>query len=129
MKIVARICLVLVLLCGAAALLLGLAFWTGHAWRFLPVHRALGLTMVAALCVLAVLAWRATARPALPALVIVYVLAVAALGLTQPRLLPGSAHWIVQVLHLATAGYAIGLGRKLAVAAGAMPGAGGPARD
>jgi hypothetical protein len=124
MKLAARICLALVLVCGVAALLLGLAFWSGHGWRFLPVHRALGLTLVAALCVLAVMAWSATARPVLPVLTIVYVLAVAALGLTQQRLLPGGAHWIVEVLHLATAGYAIGLGRKLAVAAGAFPSGG-----
>ncbi len=66
---------------------------------------------------LAVLAWRATSRAALPALVVLYAVAVAALGLAQQRLLPGSAHWIIRLLHLASAGYAIGLGRKLAMAA------------
>ncbi len=117
MRILTRICLVLVFLCGGAALALGLTFWTGHAWGLLPAHRALGLVLVAALCVLAVTAWRATSRPVLPLLAVLYALAVAALGVAQARLLPGSAHWIVEVLHLATAGYAIGLGRKLAAAA------------
>ena len=121
MNLATRISLAVVILCGVAALGLGLAFWTGHAWTLVPVHRALGLTLVVALCVLAALAWRATSRPALPALVIVYALAVAALGLAQQRLLPGSTHWIIKLLHLATAGYAIGLGRKLAVAARAKP--------
>ncbi len=117
MNLATRISLAVVILCGVAALGLGLAFWTGHAYALVPVHRGLGLTLVAALCVLAALAWRTTSRPALPALVIVYAVAVAALGLAQQRLLPGSAHWIIRLLHLATAGYAIGLGRKLAVAA------------
>lgn len=116
MKLVVRILLILVMLSGTGALLLGIAFWTGHAWSLIQVHMLLGLTLVAALCVLAAIAWRATSRPGLPLFVILFALGVAALGLEQNRLLPGSAHWVVQLLHLATAGFAIGLGRKLAVA-------------
>jgi hypothetical protein len=44
-------------------------------------------------------AW-AGLRPALVSLAAVYGLAILVFGMTQSRLLPGSGHWVVELLHL-----------------------------
>ena len=49
MTTLARLLKLLVRLCGLAALLLGLAFWTGHLFSWLSVHMLLGLVVVLAM--------------------------------------------------------------------------------
>jgi hypothetical protein len=63
---------------------------------------------------LAALAARAGVRPPLVALAAVWGLIVPILGLTQTRLLVGSAHWLIEVLHLLVGVGAIGLAEGLA---------------
>ncbi len=109
---------------GVVLIGLGLLFWTGNADPLIPVHMLLGIALVLALWVLAVLAAVAGVNLGLVALAFVWGLVVPALGLTQTRLLPNGAHWIIQVLHLLVGITAIALAQVLAMrinARGAQP--------
>ncbi len=85
---------------GMTQVALGLLFWTDRALTLVPLHMSIGATFVLALWVLVGLAARAGLRPGLVVLAAGWGLGILLLGITQARLLPGSAHWIVEVLHL-----------------------------
>ncbi|HEU4398887.1 MAG TPA: hypothetical protein VFU54_13765 [Actinomycetota bacterium] len=95
-------------------LVLGVLFWTGNALDLVPLHQTIGFLLVFGLWTLAGLAARAGVRPPLVALAAVWGLIVPILGLTQTRLLVGSAHWLIEVLHLLVGLGAIGLAENLA---------------
>jgi len=95
-------------------LVLGGLFWTGNALDLVPLHQTIGFLLVFGLWTLAGLAARAGVRPPLVALVAVWGLIVPILGLTQTRLLVGSAHWVIEVLHLLVGLGAIGQAEGLA---------------
>ena len=114
MKTATTIAQTLVRLCGLGLLTLGLLFWTGNARGLIPLHMLLGLVLVLALWTLAGLAARAGVPIGLVALAVAWGLIVPALGLTQGQLLPGSAHWVIQVLHLLVGLGAIGQAEGLA---------------
>lgn len=115
MKTAATALRIFVGLDGLVLIALGLLFWTGNADPLIPVHMLLGIALVLALWVLAVLAAVAGVNFGLVALAFVWGLIVAALGLTQTRLLPGDAHWLIQVLHLLVGITAIALAQILAM--------------
>jgi hypothetical protein len=104
----------LVRVCGLVQIVLGLLFWTNNARTLVPVHMLVGSLLVLSLWVLAVLAAVSGVNPGFVALAILWGLITLALGLTQTRLLPGSAHWVIQVLHLLVGLGAIGQGESLA---------------
>jgi hypothetical protein len=106
--------LLLVRLTGLVQLVTGLLFWTGNALTLLPLHLLSGLALVLTLWALAALAARAGAGPGLPGLAVLWGVLVVVLGLTQGRLLPGDAHWVIQALHLLVGLVAIGLAQNLA---------------
>jgi hypothetical protein len=81
-------------------LVLGVLFWIGTARGLVPLHQTIGILLVLGLWTMAFLAARAGVRPPLVALAAVWGLIVLLLGLSQTRLLVGSAHWVIQVLHL-----------------------------
>ena len=95
-------------------LVLGGLFWTGNALDLVPLHQTIGFLLVFGLWTLAGLAARAGVRPPLVALAAVWGLIVPILGLTQTRLLVGSAHWVIEVLHLLVGLGAIGQAESLA---------------
>jgi hypothetical protein len=95
-------------------LVLGGLLWTGRALDWVPLHQTLGFLLVFGLWTLAVLAARAGVRPPLVALAAVWGLIVIWLGLNQTELLVGSAHWLVEVLHLLVGVGAIGQAEGLA---------------
>jgi hypothetical protein len=95
-------------------LVLGGLFWTGNALDLVPLHQTVGFLLVFGLWTLAALAARAGVRPPLVALAAVWGLIVPILGLTQDRLLVGSAHWLIEVLHLLVGLGAIGQAEALA---------------
>jgi len=99
---------------GVVQLVLGGLFWTGNALDLVPLHQTVGFLMVFGLWTLAALAARAGVRPPLVALAAVWGLIVPILGLTQTRLLVGSAHWLIEVLHLLVGLGAIGQAEALA---------------
>jgi hypothetical protein len=95
-------------------LVLGGLFWTGNATGLIPLHQTVGFLLVFGLWTLAVLALRAGVQPGLAAAAIVWGLVVPILGLNQDQLLVGSAHWVIEVLHLLVGLGAIGLAERLA---------------
>lgn len=114
MKTAATIAQTIVRLCGLVLLTLGLLFWTGNARGLIPVHMLLGFVLVLALWTLAGLAAWAGVPARFVALAVAWGLITPALGLTQGQLLPGSAHWVIQVLHLLVGLGAIGQAEGLA---------------
>jgi hypothetical protein len=98
-------------------LVLGLAFWTGNATGLVDLHMLLGFLFVLGLWTMAALAARARVRPGLVALAAAWGLVVPVLGLNQQQLLPGSAHWLIEVLHLLVGVVAMGLSEALAARA------------
>ncbi|HEV8648570.1 MAG TPA: hypothetical protein VG276_04015 [Actinomycetes bacterium] len=104
----------LIRLTGLVQIVLGVLFWTGNARGLIPLHMLVGFVLVLSLWVMAALAARAGVQPGLVALAAVWGLVVPVLGLAQDRLLPGSAHWLIQVLHLLVGLAAIGQGESLA---------------
>ena len=99
-------------------LALGLAFWTGNALGLVDLHQLIGILIVLGLWTQAALAARAgvpaghggRGRPCWGLLVVV-------VGLTQRDLLPGSAHWVIEVVHLLLGIGAVGLAENLATRA------------
>ncbi len=99
---------------GAAALVLGLAFWTGRLYGLLDVHMALGAAVVLALWALAILALRRHVARSLAVGAILWGALTLALGPAQTGLLTGDLHWIVRLAHLLLGLGAIALGALLA---------------
>lgn len=115
MKATATALRIFVGLDGVILIILGLLFWTGNAGALVPVHMLLGIALVLALWLLAGLAAIAGVNLGLVALAFVWGIIVPILGLTQERLLPNGAHWIIQVLHLLVGITAIALAQVLAL--------------
>ena len=102
---------------GVVQLALGLAFWTGNALGLVDLHQLLGILLVLALWTQAALAYRAGVPAGMVAAAVVYGLIVPIVGLTQRELLPGSAHWLIQVLHLLLGVGLLGVAENLATRA------------
>jgi hypothetical protein len=103
----------LVRVTGVLLLVLGLLFWSGDALNLIPVHMLLGLILVLSLWLLAALASQAGVPLGMAAGAAVIGLITLVLGLTQDSLLPGSTHWVIQVLHLLVGMAAIGSGEMI----------------
>ena len=114
MKTAVSILLWTIRITGVIQIVLGMAFWTNNLYSLLPVHMLVGVILVVALWVLAGLAARMGASLGLVALAVVWGLIVPILGIMQTQLLPGSAHWVIEVIHLLVGLIAIGLGDRLA---------------
>jgi hypothetical protein len=94
-------------------LVLGIAFWTGHGLSLIAVHTAVGTVLVLALWTTAGLAAAARAPGGLVAAGFIWGIVVIAFGMNQMSILPGSSHWIIQVLHLLVGMAAVGLNERL----------------
>lgn len=114
MKTTATVLQILVRIIGTILIILGVVFWTGNATTLIPLHMLLGITLVLLLWALAILGAIAGVNLGLVAVALIWGLIVPILGLTQERLLPGSMHWIIQVVHLLVGLGAIGLADNLA---------------
>jgi hypothetical protein len=104
----------MVRLAGGLQIVLGLLFWAGFALDFIGLHMLLGMLLVLLLWTLAGMAAWARISPALAALAVAWGLGTPVLGMTQAQLLPGAAHWIVQVAHFAVGLVALSLAETLA---------------
>jgi hypothetical protein len=102
---------------GVIQLLLGLAFWTGNLLGLVDLHQLLGILLVLVVWTLAALAHRAGVPAGMVAGAVVLGLVVPIVGLTQRELLPGSAHWVIQVIHLLLGIGLLGLAENLATMA------------
>ncbi|MGH2457476.1 MAG: hypothetical protein ACRDIY_01250 [Chloroflexota bacterium] len=106
---------------GLIQIALGILFWTGHALSLIPLHMLDGILFVLCFWTLAVLAARAGVGTGLVAMALVWGLIVVVLGMTQTRILPGDAHWVVQVVHLLVGVGAITQSERLARAIKSQP--------
>ena len=113
MEATTTVLLVLVRILFLIQVVLGISFWTGHELNLIGMHMLLGLALVGCLWASAIVA--AVARVQLGIIIAGLVVGaiVIALGLTQTTLLPGAAHWTIQVLHLLVGAGAIGLNERL----------------
>ncbi len=107
----------LVRVTGLIQIVLGVLFWTGNQVTLVPVHILVGLILVLSLWTLAFVAARAGVQPRFAAVAFLWGVLVIVLGYTQTQLLTGSAHWLIQVLHLLVGltaiGQAEGLGQRI----------------
>jgi hypothetical protein len=113
MQVVLTVTQMLVRITGVLLLILGLLIWTEGMRDLVFPHIILGLVMVIALWLLAVVGARLGAPMGLAASVAVMGLIVLVLGMSQNSLLPGGAHWIIQVLHLLLGMAAVGMAEAL----------------
>jgi hypothetical protein len=114
MKTTATIIQQMIRLAGVLQIALGLLFWVGYALDFIGLHMLLGILLVLLLWTLAGMAAWARIAPALAALAIVWGLGTPILGMVQAQILPGSAHWVVQVVHFLVGLVALALAESLA---------------
>lgn len=103
-----------VIVAGVVQLILGLLFWAGIGKGLVPVHAAIGIILVLSLLILTFLCARAGAPIGLVILTVIWSLVVPVVGLVQKQVLVGSAHWIVQVVHLLLGVGTMGLASILA---------------
>lgn len=105
----------LVRVAGVLALILGLLLWTSDVpSTFVPIHMLLGVLTVLGLWLLAATA--SQMGGASPGLLIgagVLGLVVAGVGFSQQDVLPGGAHWIIQVVHLVLGMAAVATGEMI----------------
>jgi|WetSurMetagenome_2_1015567.scaffolds.fasta_scaffold465112_2 hypothetical protein len=98
---------------GLVQLVLGVITWTGSAGYLTPIHIIVGSLLVVALLVLSYLAARSGFSTGIVVLAVAWALVLPAWGMAQEKLLPGTSHWIIQVLHLLCGIGAIGLAEML----------------
>jgi hypothetical protein len=109
----ARVLNTLIRICGAGALVLGLAFWLGYGRSLTPLHIALGIGLVICLWALTGVAWRYTSNTGLMLFAAGWGLVTWILGMTHDQILPGSRHWAIELTHLVVGVIAIVLGGVL----------------
>lgn len=101
MSRVLNIFLMVIRLLVVVMLILGIIIWTGNADVLINIHMLIGILTVLCLWVFAVLFARAPGGNwGLAIGAIVLGIVVALVGSMQQQWLVGSAHWVIQVIHL-----------------------------
>ena len=113
MKTLTGLVNILVRVCGAGALALGIASWLGY-WSLTRIHMAFGIGLVLSLWAMAAIAWWNASQRGLAAFAIAWGFLTWLVGVTQIHLLPGSSHWVVEFGHLAIGVISIALASSLA---------------
>jgi hypothetical protein len=113
MRTITSISLWIVRISGTLQLLLGILFWTGHGYEYLPVHIINGSVIVLTLWTVAVLALVARTRRGLAVFGLLWGLVLPAFGMVQATVLVGSMHWIIRVTHLIMGLAAMGIAGTL----------------
>jgi hypothetical protein len=110
-----RIASLVLRVCGALALILGLLFWTGNSLNLVPIHMLLGLLVVLSLWIVGIGqafsrggSWPLAGGALLLGLLVIVV------GMRQSSLLVGSFHWVIRVVHLLLGILAVGVGQMAA---------------
>ncbi|MFZ0218531.1 MAG: hypothetical protein WAM30_21555 [Candidatus Dormiibacterota bacterium] len=81
-------------------ILLGIAFWLGHLVSFEPLHQTFGFLIAIFLIVLSILAIVRAGAFGLGGAGIVVAILLPIVGMGQLDWLPGSGHFVIQILHL-----------------------------
>lgn len=93
-----------------ALLVLGVLLWLGRPAPWREAHIGLGYLLGIAVIALGAIAARVTGRVGMLLVIVAWTAAIVWYGLAHARFLPGSAHWVAQLVHvilgLATAGLA-----------------------
>ena len=113
MRTITAATLWIVRISGTLQLLLGVSFWTGHGYKYLPLHIVNGFVIVVTLWTAAALAFIARTRQGLAVFGILWGLVLPAFGIIQASVLPGSMHWVVRVAHLIMGLLAMGVAGTL----------------
>jgi hypothetical protein len=100
MRLVLTSAQMLVRITGVLQLILGLLIWAENMFNLVGIHTLIGLVFVLSLWVLAAVSTRAGVPTTQAAGVIILGLIALVFGMVQTSLLPGSLHWIIQILHL-----------------------------
>lgn len=96
------------------ALVMGIIFWTGNLKNLQPVHMLIGIIVVLSLWVIGLAqGFIKGGSFGLAVATFIVGLLLAIVGLYQQNWLPGSAHWVIQVIHLLLGLSAIGLGEMI----------------
>ena|SRR5579859_4298860 len=97
-----------------ATLILGILFWTGNAINLIPIHMLIGIIVVLSLWTIGLAqGFMKGGSFALAAATFILGLILAIVGLYQQSWLAGSAHWVIQVIHLLLGLSAIALGEMI----------------
>jgi hypothetical protein len=97
-----------------ATLILGILFWTGNANNLIPIHMLIGIIVVLSLWTIGLAqGFMKGGSFALAAATFILGLILAIVGLYQQSWLAGSAHWVIQVIHLLLGLSAIALGEMI----------------
>lgn len=113
MKTTATVLQMLIRITGVILIILGGLFWSHSALQWMGLHMILGFVLVIALWMLAFLGARAGVSAGMVSVALVWGLVVVIVGVKQTSLMPGSAHWVIQVVHLVLGLGAMGLGEAL----------------
>ena len=100
---------------GTVLIVLGILFWTGHAFELVRLHIGLGVALVALLWALSLIGARVRLHWALPAVSALWGVLVLGFGMSMGRMLPGRSHEFVRVLHFFIGLIAIGFSESLAL--------------
>jgi hypothetical protein len=112
---VSRIASIVLRVCGALAVILGILFWSGNALNLLPIHMLLGLLVVLSLWIVGIgQAFSSGGNWPLALGALLLGLLVIVVGMTQSSLLVGPFHWVIQVVHLLLGILAVGIGQVAA---------------
>ena len=96
------------------ALVMGIIFWTGNLENLQIVHMLIGFIVVLSLWVIGLAqGFIKGGSFGLAVATFIVGLLLAIVGLYQQNWLPGSAHWVIQVIHLLLGLSAIGLGEMI----------------
>ena len=97
-----------------AALIMGILLWIGNADNLIPIHMLIGIIVVLSLWTIGLAqGFMKGGSFALAAATFILGLILAIVGLYQQSWLSGSAHWVIQVIHLLLGLSAIGLGEMI----------------
>lgn len=109
-----RLTIMVLRISALLALMLGILFWTGNAGSLVFAHMALGLLVTLSLWIVAsVQAFSRRSRWGLVAAAMIVGAILPVFGMMQSSLLPGSLHWIIQVIHLLLGLSAAGVGEMI----------------
>lgn len=101
---------------GLVQLILGIVFWIVDADFLVIYHILVGSLLTIGLLVLVFRAYRSGVSKWAVLISAVWALALPLYGLIQEDILPGSYHWVAEVLHLLCGIGAVGVGEFLAAA-------------
>ncbi len=113
-----RITGMLVRICGLLVLILGILFWVNdsitNVQALVNIHMLLGIIITISIWIMGIIIIRVKGGSVgLGITAIILGLLVIGLGVSQQSLLVGSAHWVIQVIHLLFGLAAIGIGEMI----------------